>query len=84
MTTEIATVECCYPDRDSYPEDHGIPEGYDEWRPASGRCTHDHCIEGDRMGRLYARTPRLTPDEIEATKADLELVADEYGGLFRE
>lgn len=77
-----STVPCWYPIQEDYP--NGLPDWAEEWRDPSGRCTHDHCLEGDRMGRLYARTPRLTPDEIDATKADLELVADEYGGVWRD
>lgn len=74
------TVPCCYPDPDSYRPGTEPPEEYGEWRPASGMCSHDHCIEGDRIGRLFAATPRMSPDELEEMNADRELVLDETGG----
>jgi hypothetical protein len=81
MTTE---VPCFYPDPDSYREGTEPPEEFGEWRPASGSCSHDYCIEGNWIVQLFRAQSRMTPDEIEATKADLELVADEYGGVWRD
>ena len=68
------------PEDGSYP-----PEGFEVWRDPSGFCDHDHCAEGNRIGRLYAsqrRASGMTLDEIEALRADRELIADEYHGQW--
>ena len=78
MTRDV----CFYPeDREdgSFP-----PEGFDEWRDPSGLCEHEWCAEGNRIGRLHrtSRRDHMTADDIEALKADRELIADEYHGLW--
>ena len=78
---------CLLPDHDDYPDRVEPFEGYDEWRDPSGHCQHDYCIEGNRIGRLYASSRKvagMTPDEIEAIRADRELVLDEYHGHWTQ
>ncbi len=80
MTTDRG-VRCILPDHEDYPDRTNPPEGYDEWRAASGICNHDYCIEGDYYGRLYARAPREpSRGELAEMNADLELIMDETHG----
>ena len=77
------TRDVCYYPTD--PEDGSSPlEGYGEWADPSGLCEHEHCAEGNRIGRQY-RAPKgdhMTADDIAALKADRELIRDEYHGLW--
>lgn len=76
---------CFYPSEEDHP--FGLPEGFDEWRPDSGLCSHEDCLEGNRIGRLYASERRvrgMSRDDIEALKADHELIRDEYHGQWTQ
>ena len=79
------TGQCWYPED---PEDGSSPpEGFDEWRDPSGLCEHEHCAEGNRIGRLYASSRRaagMTRDEIEALRNDHELIRDEFHGQWTQ
>lgn len=76
---------CWFPEN---PRDGSFPpEGYEEWAAPDGLCNHEHCAEGNRIGRLYASERRvrgMSRDDIEALKADHELIADEYGGWMKD
>jgi hypothetical protein len=66
---------CYYPTGEGEP-----PEGFDEWRPASGLCEHEGCRES---AEIELMVDAMSADEIAAIRSDRELVADEYGGMFR-
>ncbi len=76
---------CWFPED---PEDGSSPrEGFDEWRAPDGLCVHEDCAEGNRIGRLYASSRKvagMTRDELEALKADRELIADEFHGWMKD
>ena len=78
MTRDV----CHYPED---PEDGSYPpEGFDEWADPSGLCEHDHCAEGNAIGRQFraSRRDHMTADEIVALRNDHELIRDEYHGLW--
>lgn len=80
------TGHCWYPRREDYLRDEPL-EGFDEWAPAPGLCEHEDCAEGNRIGRLYASSRRvsgMTRDEIEALRNDHELIRDEFHGQWTQ
>ena len=75
-------VSCHYPEPDDYDNPGTPPDEWGEWRPESGECRHDHCIEAAQFRREFYAQQRygVSAQEREEIMADTELFRDEFHG----
>lgn len=67
-------VPCHYPMQE---DDEPLPEAWDEWRPESGRCHHDYCVEAASFYAAW-RAEQPLRESMALMEGDRELIRDEF------